>query len=290
MKKKTIHNITTLLFFVPLFSVGIYVWAFEGLFHIFSDKSEFLRSVIKARNGEVECLILGDSHLRDTFRGLVEDCVNLSEGGISVPMLIDGIDSVVKSNPNLDKVVLVWGPHLFARYRFGQIGPEYEGIAEWFNPRYNPLFMNSIARAHLRQSISEFRLKKPKRNRDSRWSRRSEEERSRRAKRRSSRHRPVKEFMSTTFYIDYESKIKQLIDLNKTVCLVRTPVSIEYESFMNNVYNSDEWLKAESQIRSIEGLRFIDSKNLEIPLTSRDFRNQDHLSLSGAKKIFKTYL
>ncbi|MDM5272501.1 hypothetical protein PGH07_09950 [Sulfurovum sp. zt1-1] len=276
-----------IVIFLPiLFFIG-----FESFIYFTQKEVNLVDDVIKARNSEVHCLIMGDSHTEHAFRNEIKSCQNLSVGGASIPMIIDAVYSVDKKN-KLKTVILVLEPHDFSEYRILSYSPTFKNISEKFTPIYQPLFNIPFIREVV---INHFKsIFKPNTNKEEKlWTNKSLEKRVKALNNRVKVHIPIQDFEKSEYSKNYQNLITYLVNKKINVYLVRTPVVTEYEKRLFDHVTYDRWNKYIEVFRSL-GAKYIDYKDLNFDSNKEFlFKDQDHLNSEGAKifsQSFKKYI
>lgn len=251
-----------------------------------ASKNKYIKSVTKARFGEVECLIMGDSHTNDLFgRGFVE-CDSLAIGGSSIYMIDQLVRSVISKN-HVTKIILGIGPHYFSNYRRTNKSENFKNFAEYFKNDLNLLGSNPVIR-EMTPSFSSFFQKKKSKKVKKHWDQLSSDEKIKKLNKRITRHTPPHNFLDSEFAKTYISLIRDLHKEGINVCLVRPPLSQAYQEEMKKILNLNEWEKLISTLRPFIS-RYISYEEYDIDLEDKYFKNQDHLASQYQKEFSQKY-
>jgi len=268
---------TMIVIVVPV----IMLFCFEAYIYSIKDKSALINSVISVRESNVNCLIMGDSHTEQSFRGNIKECVNLSVGGATIPMIADAIYSVEKNN-DLKLVVIPLDPHNFSEYRLNNYTTMYKDIATQNKLLLTIPILKKIAINKIKSSLREKEIEKG-------WIDYSSQERQESLDGRLKKHLKIQKFESTNYSKIYKELVKYLINKDIKVYLVRTPVIPEYEKKIFEYIGYDRWKKYVNSFTLI-GANYIDYKFLEFNYKNNSmFENQDHLNKEGAKIFSKIF-
>ncbi len=253
--------------------------------YLLKDESVLINSVVNVKKSNVDCLIMGDSHTERSFYGNIKECVNLSLGGVSIPMIADAIYSVEENN-NLKLVVIPLGPHNFAEYRLKQYTTMYKDIVTYNKLLFNIPILKEIGINRLKNSFIEKEIEKEI---GKEWIDLSDQERKESLNNRLKKHLKIYEFENSNYSKIFKELVKYLINKNIKVYLVRTPVTPEYEKKIFEYVGYERWGKFVSSFTLI-GANYVDYKFLEFNnKNDRLFKDQDHLNKKGAKVFSKIF-
>ncbi|TLP37804.1 hypothetical protein [Arcobacter arenosus] len=246
----------------------------ETYIYTISEKLVFTNALIASRKSNIQCLIMGDSHLQNGFRNNLKNCYNLSIGGSSLPMIQDAVNSVYDNN-DLKMIILPLEPHDFSTYRQQNYSPIFKDISKTFNIMYQPLF-NILP---VKEEIQDYIKNNKKEDLWPNWSIREKEKR---VEERINIHGNLKNFEKSNYSINYIKFIENLIKKNIKVYLVRTPVTYKYNKKMFEVLDSNRWERYTKEFTSM-GAIYIDFKKLNFN-NSEDiyFVDEDHLNEKGS--------
>ena len=275
------------IFILLLPFVLFFVFIFGREFYILNiSKNSFIQAVKKARSGDIECLVIGDSHTNDLFgRGHV-NCDSLAIGGTSIFMMDQLVRSVVRKN-KLDKIILGIGPHYFSTYRRENKSDNFNNIAEYFKGDLNLLGSNPVIREML-PSVNSFFKKSKKRKKKKMWIDFTQEERIKSIADRIEKHTPPEDFLDSEFSKIYFTLVSDLIKSGVEVCIVRPPVTKAYQNEMDRVVNSNEWEELIQRLSSMK-LKYVTFLGKYEGLEDKYFRNQDHISKDYSSMFGQKY-
>ena len=267
--------------FIPLsflLSMELYIYAMKDHFKI-------TKSILKVRDSNVTCLIVGDSHTGSAFGYELDECVNLSLGGTSIPMNSDIVYSVSKNNP-LKIVILSLGPHNFSNYRVTKYSPMFKNISLNNKLFYKPLLNVYAIRKEVKNSLIEIFLKKGDKKE---WSNKTQKERHNLIDSRLKKHAAIKDFENTEYANIYKTMVDYLVKNNIDVYLVRTPVVKEYDKRIMKSIGHKRWKIFIKNLTST-GAVYIDFKDLNFNNNNMNyFSNQDHLNQKGAAVFYELF-
>lgn len=232
----------------------------------------FISSLVNARLGLTECVIVGDSHPASAFRDVLEEqCDNLATGGTSTWMVIDLVDSVLRNN-NLKTAIISVGPHYFSPYRINNKSDAFKDIAEWLRPLPNPLSQNEAVIGFLVEWVKgNLGLAKEHTDNDLKI-----------AAKRIRQHTPITDFSSGKMAQEYKKMITQLVANGVHVCVLRTPVISQYDEHMSKTYSKKEWVSFVEQIKLL-GAHYLSYNDILDEYHNEWFANPEHLNKEGAK-------
>lgn len=260
---------------VPLFIFFI----IESYIYTINKKLVFTNSLIESRKSNIQCLIMGDSHLQNGFRKNLEGCYNLSIGGSSLPMIEDAVTSVVNNN-TLKIIFLPLEPHDFSVYRQQDYSPIFVNIAETFSPIYRFLFNSIPVREEVLNYIKNEKYKDF-------WGKLSNDEKEKRVLNRINIHTNLEDFENSNYAINYTKFIKKLINKNIKVYLVRTPVTEHYNKKMFEKLDPNRWNNFVKKFISLDA-NYINFQKLNFNnLNEEYFTDEDHLNDVGSKEYIK---
>lgn len=227
--------------------------------------------------GEGSNIALGDSHVEISMRGL-PGFVNLGLRADS-PRTMEIVAREYYRYRKPGKVILMASPQFFCADR---IGADATSATFFRQHQWLPFGLYAFEPAinkYLRGPWSRYKTEE-----EPQWSLQPEEEKQKKVKRRVEAQRPVPGFMATRDYRAYRSTLEYLRNIGAEVCLVRTPVSAEY---LAAISSDPAFEAAQEQFRRLAGefgFSYVDFRSLP-PLGPDDFRDHDHLNLSGAKRF-----
>lgn len=235
-----------------------------------------IQNIIELQNSKANCIIMGDSHTGSGFPARINGCFNISQGGSSIPMIADAVKSSISKN-DINKIILALDPHNFAPYRLSNYNPIFKNIAK----RKFILFKDSLIRSYyfnwLRSKFFSNKMKKD-------WVKYSKQEQDEKIIQRLSQHYPVENFYNTQYARKIFNLVEDLINKNIDVCIVRVPVTKEYEKRLMTYTQSQKWDEFTKTFINL-GATYIDYKSIPYDFHSNEnlFSNQDHLNAKGAE-------
>lgn len=273
--------------FLSLLSISLLIIfiACEITIRNLSKKIPFLDAVRSAKSGEVECLIMGDSHTQKAFLAEIPNCSNFSLGGASIPMFKDVISSVEQSNP-LKTVIIGIAPHYFAEYRSKTYQDVLIGIA---GSPHMPMFFSQINRDHFKwYFLGKFNaLVSNLFHNSSLGTNGARAITEKEIDERLEYQADIKNIDSHQYKKILEKIIIDLRDKNIKVFFVRTPVLKYYDKKLFELFSYDEW-KQEMAVLEKLGAVYIDFTQIEFDSSKNIyFIDQEHLSEIGSEAFSK---
>lgn len=271
--------------YVILTILIVFFITIESLFYYMARHNKYISNIIDIRNGVAQCIIMGDSHTQDAFRHELDNCLNISIGGSSIPLIIDAVQSIIHKN-KISHIILPLEPHNFTSYRLVNQNDTFKNISDIFDPMYIPLFSIPILQEYFQKTIySKFKIDNDKEK--ELWSNLNKNQQLQRINTRLDKHIPVQNYENTQYAEEYLKFIKSLIKQNIKVCLVRTPVTIEYNNTMFENISKNEWDAFVNKFENA-GATYIDYEDLNFNNTNdKIFTDQDHLNELGARYYSK---
>lgn len=268
--------------FIPI----LFLTLFEMSIYVKKDELKMTKAILKVRDSNVKCLIVGDSHPMHAFGNELKECVNLSLGGTSIPMNADIVYSVDKNNP-LNIVILSIDPHNFAKYRLANYSPVFKNLSISDKFFYTPLLSVSTIKEELKNHIID--IVKGKDTSET-WDMKTKEERKKSLEGRLKEHTNIDNFQNTNYAKMYKQMVDYLVNKGIKVYLVRAPVVEKYNEVVLNHVGRNNWKSFISYLTNT-GAIYVDYEKLNFDDTvMNNFNDQDHLSEKGSKifsKIFR---
>lgn len=272
-----------LAFFLPIILFVFGLSLYERMAHKLDHP--FVRALLNAKSGKIECLIIGDSHTSDGFGENLPDCDVLALGGVTLPMIYDGLGSVLSNNP-VKKIIIGFAPHQFSDKRLKIKSNTYRDISKWFNPYPNLIVMSPLIQRIIRDyqdhpldlsvffKFFPFPKKTP-------WSERTEQYQVRKSKASIVDHKISENVLDTTSFSALK-KILKLIDKSKLqTCILNTPNLGVYYHGIRHYVPINEWNKVIDTIKN-SSVNYVDY-NLVEKIDTHYFKDPEHLNLNGSK-------
>ena len=272
-----------LAFFLPIILFVFGLSLYERMAHKLDHP--FVRALLNAKSGKIECLIIGDSHTSDGFRENTPGCHNLALGGVSLPMINDGIESVLSNNP-IKKVIIGFAPHYFSDKRLGSRSQGYKDISKWFTPFPNLIVMNPLVQKIIRRYQKHsydlsvfFEFYPPKSEKP--WSDRTEKYQVKKSSAAIKDHKISHPIIGSEYFKVLERILKKLKQANVKACFINTPNLGVYYHGIRHYFPKSDWEKI---IKTIEdsGGKYVDFNQIET-IDTHFFKDPEHLTLNGSK-------
>jgi len=235
-------------------------------------------SIYASKNKDI---IIGDSHTQNAFKSESPSFTNLSMGGISVEMMEILIKEYYR-NRDPHRVIIIASPQMFAQNRIEKGNWGYNKYFK-FN-MLNPPFMLYVFEKAVSSNLAIIPdLFKRKKDDLVEWEKAGKDDRERRTSARIKEQRPVINFKQTKSFASYLRTLSFLKEKGADVCLLRTPVSQEYQEMTsddNGFKSADDAFK---KMAAQYGFKYVDFKQLPITYDDTIFVNQDHLNSKGSK-------
>ncbi len=268
------------IFIIPLFIFTASAIFIEySLRTAFSLDSYFTKAIVNARLGAVSCAIFGDSHGAASFRDELTNCHNFSAGGMSLQQISDSLESVSQTN-QLNRIVLTFGPQLFSAGRVHNRSRIFRDIAKEFTPFPNPLVVQPLMFDRWRVWLFQQLHHSTEVNaRD--WGDLNPAAQQRAVNVRLQLQQPMAGYSSSDTFTQLTRLVEQAVEQGIQVCLVRTPVTVEYEQALSPILDSAIWVDMVEQLRR-SGAKVLDFRSLGLTFDATKFKNEDHLNEAGA--------
>lgn len=255
-----------------------------NLRHQFVQHSYFAKGLLMARAGQVDCVIVGDSHGAASFRDEVSGCENLAAGGLGFVQIQDLLQSVLESNqPKL--ILMTFGPQLLSPERINNTSRIFSTVAQDWTPLPNPLVVQPLLFDRwLQQQMQRLRGKDPDNTgfNEKHWGTVPEKKQQQNMILRLSRQQPVVQFHRSATMQALSGLLQQLHGKGIAVCMVRTPVVEAYDLLLSEVLASPQWQDVIRQLQQA-GATVVDYRQLKTTWPNELFANEDHLNPRGAK-------
>ncbi len=282
-----------------ILGLTLYIFITEIFLRVYvipNDKlSQIAVSVYESENRDV---VIGDSQTVWGFREDYTAFNNLSFDGMPVETMEIILREYYRhKNPN--RVIIIAGPQMLAENRVerGDMGFNKFFKVNIINPPFMmyaferlvsrnladlPKWINNMPRNKLtwKSGIEEKEREEIEKNK---WEDIKEDTRIEMTRNRIDIQRPVENFHKTRNFNSYYRILDFLKEKNAMVCLLRMPVSVEYQEL---IHNDAVFLASEAAFKEMARLyevRYVDFKQIPLSYDASFFINSDHLNEKGSK-------
>lgn len=244
-----------------------------------------VHKVYTAKGGDV---VVGDSQIYYAYQSSDQSFVNLGQGGTSIATLEILIREYFRHRKP-GRVILQAAPHRIRPYKPRNYDRFFsQNIGLPFVPYvFEPGVTYSIDKLFDPAGLANLRREKENtRTQAAAWARKTQEERWEQALERVRWQRPIWAASSVQSIKSYLSTIRFLLDRGAQVCLLRMPVSQEYQALIEGDEHFDKALTFFESTAKHAGIPYVDFRDLPMRYDANIFINPDHLTATAGKRFF----
>jgi hypothetical protein len=247
-------------------------------------EDRFSQVAVSVYDSEKRDVLIGDSQFEYGFPENYSVFEKLSFKG----MPVETMEIILKEyyrHRKPDKIIIIANSQMLANNR---VERGDWGFKEFFKLNTIDLpFMIYAFESLVSRNLSDIpkwlHLKPSQEYKDNMWEETEEDTRIEITRSRIEIQRPVKNFQETKNFKSYYKILTLLKEKNAVVCLLRMPVSVEYQELIRN---DNDFLASEEAFKKMARLfevKYVDFRQIPLPYNASFFINSDHLNEKGRR-------